>query len=278
MSVNRVGVIGWPIEHSLSPVMHNAAFCALAMRDWLYEAIAIPPDELPSRIEELSQAGYVGINVTVPHKQAILKLMQPDAKARAVGAVNTVDFRDHSGTNTDVDGFIDDLKAYDVPITGERVLILGAGGSARAVVYGLIRQGAQVALVNRTPERAQALIDDLRETAAGGDIAVLTYHSARDWNPSLIVNCTPVGMWPQVDGSPWPENVPFPRSVTVYDLIYRPAKTQLMQQAEEDGCQAIGGLGMLVRQGAAAFKIWTGVDPPVGVMTEAVRESLERLL
>jgi shikimate dehydrogenase len=271
MSINRVGVIGWPIEHSLSPAMHNAAFRALAMHNWRYDKIAIPPDSLQCCFD-LREQGYVGINVTVPHKQTMLDCVQPDEKAQVIGAVNTVDFRDNTGTNTDVDGFIDDLKAHSVSIYGERVLVLGAGGSARAVVYGLLREGAEISIINRTPENAQKIVDSLinRDRL----LRVLDAADGADCKPSLIVNCTPAGMWPNVDVSPWAEDVPFPYGVTVYDLVYRPAKTKLMQQAEANGGRAIGGLGMLVRQGAAAFKIWTGVMPPIDVMFDAVKGGL----
>ena len=145
MALKRVGVIGFPVEHSLSPVMHNAAFAALGMSDWHYDAMSIPPDILRLGLREPKNHGYIGINVTVPHKEAIMQFVSPDEKARAIGAVNTVDFRQNSGTNTDADGLIKDLLAHDVPIKSQRVLVLGAGGAARAAVYGLLRAGAQVA-------------------------------------------------------------------------------------------------------------------------------------
>lgn len=158
MAQKRVGVIGFPVEHSLSPIMHNAAFEALGMNDWLYDAMSIPPDILRYGIREPKQHGYIGINVTVPHKEAIMEYVRPDDKARAIGAVNTIDFRTMLGTNTDADGLIDDLKANHVPISGERVLVLGAGGAARAGVYGLVEAGAEVAIVNRTKSRADNLV------------------------------------------------------------------------------------------------------------------------
>ena len=141
--VKRVGVIGFPVEHSLSPIMHNAAFAALQMSDWRYDAMSIPPDILRLGLREPKSHGYIGINVTVPHKEAIMEYVRPDDKARAIGAVNTVDFRNNIGTNTDADGLINDLYANDVSITGERVLVLGAGGAARAAVYGLLLRGAR---------------------------------------------------------------------------------------------------------------------------------------
>jgi shikimate dehydrogenase len=270
--MNKVGVIGWPVEHSLSPAMHNAAFAALGMADWYYDRIAIPPDIVRLGLRELRDHGYLGLNVTVPHKQAVMPFVKADAIARAVGAVNTIDFRTNEGTNTDVAGFIDDLAAHAIDVRGQRVLVLGAGGAARAAVFGLVRAGAEVLVVNRTLERAQNLVADL-----GGSIRVLLFEQAVDEPVTLIVNCTSVGMWPHTHESPWPSGLPLPKDAIVYDTIYRPAKTQLMQQAEEAGLRAIGGLGMLARQGAAAFQRWTGVPAPLDVMIDALRMELNKM-
>lgn len=264
----RVGVIGWPIEHSLSPAMHNAAFAALGM-DWQYDKMAIPPDIIRQSLRELGDAGFIGINVTVPHKQAVMPFVKPDEIARAVGAVNTIDFRSNSATNTDVAGFMDDLAAHGVDAAGKRVVVLGAGGAARAAVYGLANVGAHITIVNRTRERAQELIDSLRVPSTVGDVGSVD-------GVELIVNCTSAGMQPKVDESPLPDEAPLQSGVVVYDMVYRPARTRLMKQVEAAGGRAIGGLGMLVRQGAAAFKIWTGVEPPVDVMLAAAQGELAK--
>ncbi len=269
MSLKLVGAIGYPIEHSLSPTMHNAAFAALGMTDWRYDKIAIPPDILGQSLRELRDHGMIGVNVTVPHKQTVMRYVFVDTLAQRVGAVNTIDFRTKKGTNTDVAGFMDDLAAHRVDATGQKVIVLGAGGAARAIVYGLSQAGAQIGIVNRTPERAKELLDSMM---AAGD--VLTLDQASEWGAALIVNCTSLGMYPNTDGCAWSDDVPFPRGVTVYDTVYRPARTRLMAKAEAHGGQAIGGLGMLVRQGAAAFQIFTGVEPPIEVMFEAVRAAL----
>lgn len=276
MSEKRVGVIGFPVEHSLSPIMHNAAFKALGMDDWLYDAMSIPPDILRYGIREPKQHGYIGINVTVPHKEAIMEFTRPDEKARAIGAVNTIDFRTNLGTNTDADGLINDLIANDVSLDGERVLVLGAGGAARAGVYGLVNAGAQVAIVNRTKARADTLVEELQKTAGIKGVTVMTLDDAAEWDMSLIVNCTSVGLHPNITQSPWINGVPFPDGITVYDMVYRPANTAFMQQCVAHDGRAIGGLGMLVRQGAISFEIWTGVAPPIGVMFEALRKELEK--
>ncbi len=268
--MNKVGVIGWPVDHSLSPVMHNAAFAALGMTDWFYDKMAIPPDIVGLSLRELRDHGFTGINVTVPHKQAVMRYVTADERAQAIGAVNTIDFRANVGTNTDVSGFMDDLAAHGVEIAGQNVIVLGAGGAARAAVYGLAQAGANVAIVNRTPEKTEQLISDL-----GVDAMPMTFEKAAKGKAALIVNCTSVGMYPKIDDSPWTDEVPFPPRVTVYDMVYRPQTTKLMRQAEANGGRAIGGLGMLVRQGAAAFSIWTGQEAPVDVMFAALEEALK---
>jgi shikimate dehydrogenase len=269
----RVGIIGWPLTTTFSPAMHNAAFEALGL-DWHYEAMAIPPDVIRLGILEPQRHGFIGLNVTIPHKEAALNFVTPDAIARAVGAVNTIDLRNMTGTNTDVAGFIQDLKAHDVALEGRRALVIGAGGAARAAVVGLAGQGVQVSVVNRDATRAQTMLANLSLSNLSLNAEAVTWSEVADSEYDVLVNCTPVGMLPNPDTTPWPDAVPFPKSATLYDMIYRPATTRLMQQAEQSGGQAIGGLGMLVYQGAAAFKIWTGVEAPIEIMMNAVRAEL----
>jgi len=269
--VNKVGIIGWPIEHSLSPAMHNAAFAALGMTDWYYDKMAIPPDIVGLSLRELRDHGYIGINVTVPHKEAVLRYVRADERAQLIGAANTIDFRTNIATNTDVIGLMDDLAAHGIDVEDRNVIVLGAGGAARAAVYGLAEAGANLAIVNRTLEKAERLIEELRV-----DAMPMTLDKAARGKVHLIVNCTSVGMHPNVDATPWDEAIPFPKGVTLYDMVYRPAVTKLMRQVEAAGGRAIGGLGMLVRQGAAAFTIWTGKEAPVDVMFQALRDELEK--
>lgn len=275
MSENRVGVIGWPVTHSLSPAMHNAAFAALGLTDWRYDLLPVPPDIVAHSLRTLrGEGGYVGVNVTIPLKEAVLAHTQPDALALALGAANTIDFRTNISTNTDVGGFIDDLGANGVALAGTRTLVLGAGGAARAAVYGLARAGADVIVANRTPERAQAMLANLASAAGVRGVEAMSLEQAAQTDPSLIVNCTPVGMWPRVDACPWPDEIPFPEGATVYDMVYRPAHTRLMALAVARGGRAVGGLGMLVRQGAAAFALWTGQTAPIDVMLAAAQRAL----
>jgi shikimate dehydrogenase len=269
----RVGVIGWPLDHSISPALHNAAFRALGL-DWHYDKMAIPPDILRQGLAEPQRHGYIGLNVTIPHKEAVLKFATPDDVARAVGAANTIDLRTNQATNTDVAGLIEDLQAHHVPIEGARILVLGAGGAARAAVCGLARSGGSVTIVNRTLERARVMLANLALSAGIRDVDAITLDEAAEQRVDVIVNCTSAGMWPHSADSPWVDGVPFPRGVTLYEMIYRPAVTALMKQAEDAGGRAIGGLGMLVRQGAASFRIWTGIDPPLEVMFQAARDAL----
>jgi len=275
MDEKRVGVIGWPVTHSLSPAMHNAAFAALGLVGWRYDLLPIPPDILGPGLRTLrDEGGYLGVNVTVPLKEAVLAHIRPDALAQALGAANTIDFRSDTATNTDVGGLIEDLRANDIALDGARALVIGAGGAARAAVYGLAQAGAEVLVANRTPERAQAMLAALALNAGLRGAAAVTFEQAAAAAPALLVNCTPAGMWPRVDGCPWPDGVPFPAGAAVYDMVYRPARTRLMALAEVAGGRAVGGLGMLARQGAAAFTLWTGRAAPVEVMLAAAQAAL----
>ncbi|MCU0495869.1 MAG: shikimate dehydrogenase [Anaerolineae bacterium] len=271
----KVGIIGYPLTYSLSPAMHNAAFQALGL-DWEYELMPIPPDILRLGLREPAQHGYIGLNVTIPHKQAVMQFVRADELARAIGAVNTIDLRTNVGTNTDMSGLIDDLNAHGIALNGAKVVVLGAGGAARAAVYGLGQSGAQITVVNRTLETARTMIANLMIYNRNLNADVMTLDEAAEHPIDLIINCTSVGMSPNVDESPWIEGVPFPYGVTVYDMVYRPAQTRLMTQAEMYGGRAIGGVGMLVRQGAAAFQLWTGIDAPIDVMFDAVRSQLAK--
>ncbi len=281
-----VGLIGWPVSHSVSPPMHNAAFAALGM-DWRYVPLpvpATPPERIGEAVRGVRALGLRGANVTVPHKQAVIPHLDrlTDAAA-AIGAVNTIRVEEDGallGDNTDARGFVADLRDHGVEPAGRRVLVLGAGGSARAVVYGLAEAGcARLTVLNRTLEKAQALVVAMQPAfprcpmAAGAFPADLSQVAA---DADLIVNCTTLGMTPHVEGLPWDPALPFRPHQAVYDLVYNPPETSLLVHARAGGAQAIGGLGMLVWQGAIAFELWTGVAPPVPVMRQAVLAALGR--
>jgi shikimate dehydrogenase len=274
LPLQRVGLIGWPVEHSVSPAMHNAAFAALGL-GWRYDALPTPPGKVEATLDELRSQGYRGANVTVPHKEAVLPYLDGiDACARAIGAVNTVVVQEGRlvGHNTDAGGFLAALREAGFEPSGRRALLLGAGGAARAVVYALARAGCTIALYNRTPGRALELAQCLGDIAP---VAVLEALAGAELDSlELLVNATPVGMWPQAGVSPWPEALPLPAHWTVFDLVYNPAETRLLAQARAAGATAVGGLGMLVHQGALAFALWTGHAPPLDAMRAAAQEAL----
>lgn len=271
-----VGAIGWPIAHSLSPAMHNAAFQALGL-NWCYVPLPVRPGQVEAALRGLVALGFRGANVTVPHKQAVIPYLDAVSDdARAIGAVNTLVVKDGRllGDNTDATGFLVDLRRAGFEPVGRRALVLGAGGGARAVAYALAMAGTDVVVLNRTPSRAETLVRDLAAWVPPVSLrsVPLSRQALSRLAPTadLIVNATSVGMWPDVDTSPWPDDLPIPPGCTVYDLVYRPARTRLLRQAEACGAQGIGGLGMLVHQGALAFEMWTGQDAPVGVMRQQV--------
>ena len=283
------GLLGYPLGHSVSPAMHNAAFQTLGL-DGRYDALPTPPEQLAERVAVLAAAGYRGVNVTIPHKQTVMPLLDDlsDA-ARAIGAVNTVVIdqglpvlgrtgspSDLHGDNTDWLGFLHPLDTCGLDLAGKSALLLGAGGSARAVVYALVQRGlAHLSIWARTPHRAAELAHHAQTLSPSLTIHPFT-HSLFPIprSPALIINTTPLGMWPQVDASPWPAGLSFPAGALVYDLVYRPERTQFLRQAEAAGCATQGGLEMLVIQGAAAFELWTGQKPPLEVMMAAARISL----
>lgn len=278
-----VGVMGWPVEHSLSPQMHNAAFAALGL-NCCYVPLAVPPERVGQAVDGLRAMGFLGCNVTVPHKQAVQAYLDEiSADAQAVGAVNTLVPRPDgswAGYNSDVPGFIMSLTEEGFQPKGKRALILGAGGAARSVAYALIQAGAAVTLMNRTPSRAEALAKDLLALfpAATLQALPLSTHLLREQaeQAELLVNCTTVGMWPHQEASPWPEELPYPPHLTVFDLVYNPLRTRLIAQAEAAGARTISGLKMLVYQGAISFRWWFDVMPPVDVMYEVCLRELTR--
>lgn len=281
-----VGVIGWPIAHSLSPAMHNAAFDVLGL-NWRYLAFPVRLGKVPSAIAGLVALGFRGTNVTVPHKEAVLSAMDVvPPRVREFGAVNTVIIdRDAEGQptlrgeNTDVDGFLHALREGGFEPVGKRVLIVGAGGGARGVVYALCQaRAAEVVVLNRTPARASALVGDLASGAGSTSLqagaltpSALEQHANE---ADLLVNTTTLGMWPHVEASIWPDDRPLPADLAVCDLVYRPLETKLLRQARSAGAATIDGLGMLIAQGALSFEMWTGRWPPVDAMRAACQAAL----
>lgn len=270
-----VGLIGWPVEHSVSPPMHNAAFRALGL-DWCYVPFPVPPEEVEHVLVGMRALGIRGLNATVPHKRALLALVDElTPAARAIGAVNTVYWREDRlvGHNTDAGGFVRALREAGFAPERCTAVVLGAGGAARAIAYALLSVGAGVTILNRTPRRAEALAAEFAPLAKGGEIHAgpLTAEALAEAAAAsrLVVQTTPLGMWPHVETTPWPEEVPFPSQALLYDLVYNPRETRLMRHARRAGAEAVSGLGMLVHQGAEAFALWCGQEPPVEIMYRA---------
>jgi shikimate dehydrogenase len=259
--MRRLGVLGWPVAHSRSPAMHAAAFAALDLTRWRYQRLPVPPDAFAETVRALPAAGFAGANVTVPHKEAALALADDASDAaRAIGAANTLTFTADGilADNTDAPGLLDALPE---PPAGRTALVLGAGGSARAVAYALRQAGAaDVAVYNRTADRAQRLAADL-----GARVA------ERPEPADILVNCTSVGLQD-------PEAAPLDlahledRYGMVVDLVYREGGTALTRAAQARGLTAVDGLEILVRQGARSLRIWTGREAPVEAMRLAARQ------
>ena len=291
-----IGVFGWPVAHSFSPAMHNAAAADLGL-NWAYVPMAVHPDDVETAVRCLPSLGFRGINITVPHKQTILPhLDAASTGAQALKAVNTIvvewpstddeqqttNNKQHPpaseaglvGYNTDWSGFMADLDELDIDVSGRDCIVIGAGGSARAVAYGLGTVGGRVQVLSRRVEQAEKLVADLRPFFVDGVLRERPFAQLPDavaeCAAPLIVNTTPVGMSPNSDDTPWPQALSFPDNAIIYDLVYNPAQTSFMQQAQAAGCRAINGLGMLVHQGALAFQLWTGIMPNVQLMRETI--------
>ncbi len=267
----RLGLLGWPLSHSLSPVMQRAALDAYGLTDWIYELIPTPPDELAQAWPSI-QSHYFGCNVTIPHKQTIAAWVQSDPLANAVGAVNTIVFQENDlplGSNTDILGLMGDLACHGIDLRQKRVVILGAGGASRAAVYLLVYLGCKIMLINRTLARSKEIQSKYPEAVILGK-----FEDVEDWQPQAMINCTSVGMWPYIEDCPWPDSLAFPRGVLAYDMIYRPMQTAFLKKAEAAHGTGISGIGMLVHQGAAAFTIWTKKPAPFEIMFKAVQNSL----
>jgi shikimate dehydrogenase len=276
-----VGLIGYPLGHSLSPAMQNAAFKKLGL-DYEYELFEIKPEDLSEALAGMRALHIAGFNVTVPHKEAVLPLLDEVTQlARVIGAVNTVVNQDGRliGYNTDGEGFIDSLR-QDAKIEpkGKNIVVLGAGGASRAVSVMLAEAKVKTVVISDViAEKAQdlaAYVDSSFEiscrSAAVGSVELQQAIDGAD----LLVNTTPLGMHPRVGISPLGNEAKLPKGIVVYDLVYNPAETKLLEQAKEAGARPVSGLGMLVRQGAIAFSIWTGEEAPISLMRQAAEQAL----
>jgi len=290
-----IGLIGYPIRHSISPYFQQAALDYYQL-DVRYEAWETSPGELKATIAKLRESQNLGANVTVPYKETVLPLLdEVDDLASLIGAVNTVVERDGRllGFNTDAHGFIQGLRqeGHFEP-EGKRVVILGAGGAARAVCFALVREKASsLTIINRTQTRAEALADSLksyirdsslRSEGLRTEVTILPWESLSRGGIfaycQLIVNCTTLGMKysPQEGKSPLSIEV-IPQDILVYDLVYNPHPTPLLRLAQKAGANILGGLAMLVYQGAASFELWTDKKAPVAIMLDKAKEAIQKI-
>jgi shikimate dehydrogenase len=291
MTIFHLGLIGYPLGHSLSPRIHTAALKTCGL-EGDYSLFPIPPDDKQELKELLNRAraGEIhGLNVTIPHKQNVIPFMDELTRtARAIGAVNTIYLRGSQliGDNTDAQGFLSDLNKFlaespspsgrraepvEVRAAGVReksAIVLGAGGSARAVIYALLNDGWRVTLAARRIEQAQQLASSFPKF----HLQITDFSSFILYPSSLIVNTTPLGMTPNADQSPLPENLSLPSHTSIYDLVYNPRETKLVKHARSHGLHATTGLGMLIEQGALAFEKWTGRNPPRNILLNSVVE------
>ena len=270
-----LGVLGHPITHSLSPVMHNAAIEALNI-DYVYVPFHVLPEDLEQAVRGLRALSIAGVNVTIPHKEQIIEHLdgvgESAARIRSVNTVINCNGR-LKGETTDGPGFLRSAEAAWGKFDGANVLILGAGGSAKAVAFALADAGCRIVIANRTTQRGVALAQALTEVFGDGRSTAVPLLSEelpdQVRGADVLVNTSSVGMHPDVDGIPLSPEL-LRRDLLVYDLIYNPAKTRLVREAEARGAHAVTGLKMLVYQGALSFEMWTGVEAPIEVMENAL--------
>jgi shikimate dehydrogenase len=266
------GIIGDPVEHSLSPVMHNAAFEKLGI-DAVYLAFRVSTDKLGDAIRGAKTLGIAGLNVTIPLKEKALSFVDTEEVAKKIGAINTIDFSSGVGYNTDGIGSLRVLKETVGEIKDKNALILGAGGAAKAISFYLDAEGVRVTIANRTKERAVQLASKLRNADSTGLDAELGEHIK---DSDILINATSVGMHPDENVSLITADMMHP-DLVVFDIVYNPMDTKLLREAKKAGVKKIvDGVKMLVYQGAASFMIWTKMEPPIEVMEKVVRAALIR--
>jgi 3-dehydroquinate dehydratase/shikimate dehydrogenase len=271
-STKLFGLMGFPLGHSLSPLMHNTAFRALGI-DAFYLPFEVEPEQLEGTLLALRAAGLRGANVTIPHKERMMRLLDGvDETAQKVGAVNTILNRNGNltGYNTDVTGFTGALAAAGVRLEDASALVLGAGGAARAAVHGLLENGARVTVANRSRRRALGL----REHLGARDIDVVDLRDVERLmgDADLLVNCTPVGMRSFARGSPVPIGL-IRSDMAVFDMVYNPVRTALLAGAERRGATTISGMEMFILQGMESFRLWTGRTFPVKTIRRVLAHS-----
>ncbi len=272
-------LIGDPVEHSLSPIMHNTAFRHLGL-NYVYLCLRVKAANLRTAVEGIKSLGLVGVNITIPHKVSVMKYLdEVDPTAEDIGAINTVVNREGvlTGYNTDGWGGLNALEEAGVVFRGKKVVLLGAGGAARALSFCIAPPADSLVILNRTEEKAVDLASSLRRrfgTKIRGGVLHREVLSKELDGADLLINSTSVGMYPRgeeclVDASL------LNSKMTIFDIVYNPRETRLLREAKRVGATTVGGLDMLVHQGALSFQLWTGVTPPIDVMFRAVEKALE---
>ncbi len=271
-------VIGHPIKHSMSPIMHNAAIQDLGL-DYLYIGFDVPSNKLKEAIKGLKTLNIQGINVTLPHKEKAIKFIDKvDEIAQKIGAINTIKNEDGFliGRNTDAEGAKKALLDAGCEITGKNVVLIGAGGAAKAISYSLASDTNKTTIINRSEDRAKKLVRELK-SKMDLNIEFKKYSEIilkeEIINADILINATPVGMFSTIDISPVSKKA-LHRDLFVFDLIYNPLETQLIKDSKEIGCQTLSGLDMLVNQGALAFEWWTNRKPNLELMKLRIIEYL----
>ncbi len=277
-STNIVGLIGHPVEHSFSPPMHNAAFEALGM-DYAYVAFDVNPSNLKTAIEGARALNIKGFNVTIPHKIEVMQYLDElDEIADLIGAVNTIDFKNLKGYNTDGIGAIRAIEEVSA-VKNNDVVVAGAGGASRAISFYLAKFGANsITILNRNVDKAQSLASDISDSDLISEVKADSISNISSYlnDSQILVDTTPLGMHPHVDDEPITTADDMHEDLVVFDAVYNPNETVLLKEAIKAGAKPVYGIKMLLYQGVESFKIWTGQDAPVDVMEKALNEYLGR--
>ena len=275
-STNVVGLIGHPVEHSFSPPMHNAAFKALKM-DYVYTAFDVDPNDLENAVKGAQALSIKGFNVTIPHKIEVIKyLSEIDEVAALIGAVNTIDFENLKGYNTDGIGAIKAIEDV-TKVKDKNVVIAGAGGASRAISFYLAKYGADNStILNRNVVKADSLASDVLDSNLIENVKSDSISKINDYlsDADILINTTPVGMHPNVDADPIASSDMMHENLVVFDAVYNPNETVLIKEAIKAGAKPVYGIKMLLYQGAESFEIWTGKKAPIDVMHEALTKTL----
>jgi shikimate dehydrogenase len=275
----KLGVIGHPIRHSLSPAMHNAVFKHLKL-EYEYDAYDVLEEELAGKLLAFKEQGFVGINVTIPHKVAVVPYLDKlSDEAKLTGAVNTIKFgREAIGYNTDGIGCVRSFEEAGIVLQGKRVLILGAGGAARAIAFQLAKEKTVIMVTDRVTEKAVKLAKDVEKKANGKITSIESEDGSIEramGQADIVINATPIGMLPNIDETPINPKL-LHKKLTVMDIVYNPIETKFLKEARKIGCLTLDGIGMFVNQGAESLRIWLGIEPPLKLMRDVVVQELKK--